>query len=133
MKRRIKLFEYFSNNNLEKSPFLLAARKGVYLFSMASYDSLETFLTQNDWLYKELKWPLNPSLTTNAEQVFNLYLERFPIFCLIIDTNNDEVYGSSLNNECELGVFVDKYTRPGDESKFYEYLDKLGSTIDHLI
>jgi len=134
----IHLEEFLSNyqdsgkSNLESSPFLLSSKDGVYLFSMGSYESWISFLEDNKWLYKEIKWPFNPKFVGSSEEYFNGYLDKFPIFCLIIDTNNNSIYGASLNSEGKVGVSVDKNGTPLSKDKFFEYLDQVGLSIEDL-
>lgn len=119
-------------NNLSDSLYLIASKSGVYLYSFASYQAWVDFLDANKSLYKEIKWPFNPQLTGNAEEFFNRYLEKYPIFCLIIDTNKNEIYGASLNQSGEVGVFASKSSQPQKNDLFSEYLDKLNLTIEDL-
>lgn len=131
--KRLKLFEYFTQEDkLEDNPFLLNSRNGIYLFSIGSWQSWLTFLDSFEWLYSEIGWPFNPKITASGERLFNLLNSAYPTFCVIIDTNDDQIYGVSLNQEGELGVFVDKKGDPVSKEKFTEYLDQLGLSVEDL-
>lgn len=119
-------------NSLSDSLYLISSKSGIYLYSFGSYQTWIDFLDTNKWLYKEIWWPFNPQLAGNAEDFFNRYLEKYPIFCLIIDTNKNELYGASLNLSGEVGVFVSKDSQPQKSDILFEYLNKLNLTIEDL-
>lgn len=119
-------------NSFSDSLYLISSKSGIYLYSFGSYQTWIDFLDTNKWLYKEIKWPFNPQLAGNAEDFFNRYLEKYPIFCLIIDTNKNELYGASLNRSGEVGVFVSKNSQPQKNDILFEYLNKLNLTIEEL-
>lgn len=113
----------------------LFSSNGIYLFQFNSFSNFEYFCNKYQNLMIDAKWALNPLVNKNidsTENFWNQYYKRFPIFTIIIDTNNSDIIGSSMNNEGKFGLIVDQSGKQFPEEKYMEYLNNLRIGVDEL-
>lgn len=139
--KHLKKFKVFEKYEVEESEDIiyqslekncLVSKKGIYLFQFGSFLTFSTFVEKNIVLFKNVRWGIHPHVQ-QSEKIFNSYHERFPIFCVIIDTNIKEIFGVSMNNDGKIGVCIDSTSRQISEYIIKSYLDKLNIEIEDLV
>lgn len=146
--KHLKNFNENSHTDLEVD--CMYSRGGIYLYQYKEFATFERFVNNHSDIFRGVKWAINPLVNTyesSAEMYFNMYIEKYPIFTIIIDTNkisknnllthNDNrlmarVIGVSFNNDGEIGVSVDETDRRINIDIFDEYLKKLNITREYL-
>jgi hypothetical protein len=130
--RYLKRFnESFDTSDLEFDS--IYSNKGIYLYQFQGFSFFESFVNKHVDIFKEVKWAINPLCShSSAERFYNMYIEKYPIFIVIIDTNDSEVIGSSIGYN-KVGLVVDAKNNYKEESFFLSYLDKLGITMEDIL
>lgn len=116
----------------------LFSGNGIYLFQFNSFSNFEYFCDKYESLMIHANWAINPLVNKNsAEDLWDQYYKRFPIFTIVIDIDNTsdmvmDIIGSSMNNEGKFGIIVDQSGKQFPEERYIEYLNILRIGLDEL-
>lgn len=133
--KNIKLFEdYEYNTPVAKDPYLVSSRKNLLFYQFQSFDTFKSFTERHEEIFKDVIWPINPVINKRSpEFYFNSYLKQYPIFCVIIDQNENDVIGFSCDSSGDVKIGVNKEDRKIGIKNVKNYLKILGIEKEDII